>query len=103
MILFADGGFLSSKPYAASGSYINKMSNYCDNCYYDYKVKEGKRACPYNFLFWNFLIQNKSSLKGSHRMRMIYSTLDKMNKDKIKNIKKDSNTFLKRLADNEEV
>ena len=103
MILFADGGFLSSKPYAASGAYINKMSNYCNNCYYDYKIKQGEGACPYNFLFWNFLIENKNSLKSNHRMRMIYSTLDKMNKDKIKNIKKDSDSFLNRLANNEEV
>src|SRR6201999_193022 len=44
MVLFADGGLLASKPYAASGAYINKMSNYCAGCAYDPAVKLGPGA-----------------------------------------------------------
>ncbi len=103
MILFADGGYLSSKPYAASGSYINKMSNYCKNCHYDYRKKEGEEACPFNYLYWNFLIKNKRTLDSNHRMRMIYSTLSKMDNKKIKTIKHDSKLFLERLSENEKI
>ena len=103
MILFADGGYLSSKPYAASGSYINKMSNYCKNCHYDYRKKEGEEACPFNYLYWNFLIKNKRTLDSNHRMRMIYSTLSKMDNKKIKTIKHDSKLFLERLSKNEKI
>jgi deoxyribodipyrimidine photolyase-related protein len=54
MILFADGGYLASKPYAAGGSYINKMSDYCKNCSYSVTKKNGLNACPFNYLYWNF-------------------------------------------------
>lgn len=94
MILFADGGLLGSKPYAASGSYINKMSNYCKQCQYKVSKKNGDDACPFNYLYWNFLITHKKKLKDNQRLRMIYSTLDKMEPEKIKLIKQDSQKFL---------
>ena len=52
MSLFADGGVFVTKPYASSGSYINKMSNYCQNCQYNVKEKNGNKACPFNYLYW---------------------------------------------------
>ena len=55
MILFSDGGSLATKPYAASGSYINKMSNYCKNCHYSVKEKTGEQACPFNYMYWHLL------------------------------------------------
>lgn len=97
MILFADGGYLASKPYAASGAYIHKMSNYCQNCFYNVKEKEGKSACPFNYLYWNFLLQNRKQLQHNQRLSMIYSTLQKMDKDKIKRIQADSADFLDSL------
>ncbi len=103
MILFADGGFLGSKPYAASGSYINKMSNYCKNCRYSVHKKNGPQACPFNYLYWNFLIENKDKLRGNHRLGMIYKTLERMNDDKIDAIKNDSQRFFKALKNNEKV
>ena len=98
MILFADGGFLGSKPYAASGSYINKMSNYCKNCIYDVKEKNGEKACPFNYLYWNFLLENKDILGKNHRMMMIYRVLEKFTDNKIKEIKDDSQKFFKSIA-----
>ena len=94
MILFADGGFLGTKPYAASGSYINKMSDYCKNCYYDVKEKIGDRACPFNYLYWNFLITNKAKLANNHRLAMIYKALDKKTEEQIKEITDSSKKFL---------
>ena len=59
MTLFADGGVLGSKPYAASGNYINRMSDYCKSCAYQVKLKTGKDACPFNALYWHFLDRNR--------------------------------------------
>ena len=97
MILFADGGFFASKPYAASGSYINKMSNYCKNCQYNVKEKTGDKACPFNYLYWNFLIKNKGKLQNNHRMRLIYKSLERFDDDKINDIKKSSEKFLNQI------
>ena len=99
MVLFADGGILATKPYAASGSYINKMSNYCQNCSYKVKEKNGEDACPFNYLYWNFLIENEAVLKKNHRMAMIYRVLEKFDGKKIKNIKNDSQKFLNQIYD----
>jgi len=97
MVLFADGGILATKPYAASGSYINKMSNYCKNCSYKVKEKNGEEACPFNYLYWNFLLENKSVLSKNHRMAMVYRVLEKFDKEKIENIKNDSQKFLNQI------
>tara|TARA_Y100001960_G_scaffold333722_1_gene440528 strand:+ start:962 stop:2482 length:1521 start_codon:yes stop_codon:yes gene_type:complete len=94
MILFADGGYLGSKPYAAGGAYINKMSDYCVNCKYSIKEKTGDKACPFNYLYWNFLIQHKDKFEKNPRMAMIYRTLDKMKDENKENIIKSSQKFL---------
>ena len=66
MVLYADGGMLASKPYAASGAYINKMSNYCKHCEYKVTTKTGEGACPFNYLLQQvtlrFVIQRERSL-----------------------------------------
>ncbi len=102
MILFADGGVVGSKPYAASGSYINKMSNYCQGCKYSPTKKNGPDACPFNYLYWDFLARNKDKLRSNPRLGMIYKTFDRMSKDKKQAIQEDSKRFLKAL-DNGEV
>eukprot|EP01037_Dinobryon_pediforme_P012758 gene12758-12855_t len=78
MVLFADGGVLASKPYAASGAYIDRMSDYCSGCFYDPKVKTGPKACPFNYLYWNFLIENEARLAQNPRLAMPYRTLNLM-------------------------
>jgi deoxyribodipyrimidine photolyase-related protein len=60
---FADGGLLASKPYASSANYINKMSDYCQNCKYDYKSRNQENSCPFNYLYWDFLARHKDKLK----------------------------------------
>jgi len=97
MILFADGGLLGSKPYAASGAYINKMSNYCKGCHYKVSKKNGEQACPFNYLYWDFLIRNQSKLRGNHRLSMIYRTLERMSEEKVDSVKMDSIRFFDAL------
>lgn len=103
MVLFADGGVLASKPYAASGAYINKMSNYCKSCHYSVKEKTGQTACPFNYLYWHFLHRNQALLRSNHRMGMIYNTMGKMAPDKLADMLADGDTFLLKLAGNEDV
>jgi deoxyribodipyrimidine photolyase-related protein len=70
MILYADGGVLGSKPYAASGAYINRMSDYCGRCRYDVRQRTGPDACPFNFLYWDFVMRHADRLRANPRMRM---------------------------------
>ncbi|MDF3023890.1 MAG: deoxyribodipyrimidine photolyase-related protein, partial [Alphaproteobacteria bacterium] len=98
MILFADGGYLASKPYAASGAYINKMSDYCKGCAYSVTEKNGPNACPFNYLYWDFLMRNKPVLGKNHRLAMPYRTLEKMDDAKRAQIQSDSEKFLSGLS-----
>lgn len=97
MALHADGGVLGSKPYAASGAYIDRMSDYCAHCAYSPKVKLGPKACPFNFLYWNFLIENRDRLSGNPRMAMPFRTLERMPEERRSAIRRDSEAFLRAL------
>ena len=99
MILFADGGYLASKPYAAGGSYINKMSDYCKNCNYKVSKKNGEDACPFNYLYWDFLARNRDKLESNHRIGMMYKIYERMGEDKKQAIAYDSKHFLKSIYD----
>ena len=78
MALFADGGWIATKPYAASGNYVNKMSDYCKGCRYNVKEKVGENACPLNSLYWNFIDSNYDKLSSNHRMSLPVRNWDKM-------------------------
>lgn len=82
MATFADGGIIGSKPYAASGAYINRMSDYCAACRYDVKAKSGDDACPFNRLYWGFLERNRPLLGANARLAMPYRTLDNFGEDR---------------------
>jgi deoxyribodipyrimidine photolyase-related protein len=69
MSQYADLGAMSTKPYAAGGAYVNRMSDYCGGCRYDPKVRVGDDACPYTAGYWAFLQRNVEVLQGNHRMR----------------------------------
>lgn len=75
MATFADGGIVGSKPYAASGAYIKRMSDHCGGCRYDPALRTGEGACPFNALYWDFLIRNEARLGGNARMAMPYRNL----------------------------
>ena len=98
MSQFADGGLLGSKPYAAGGNYINKMSNYCQHCRYKVKAKNGPDACPFNYLYWDFLIRNRDQLHDNPRLAFPYKSLNKMSADKIRAIQADAHHFLESLT-----
>lgn len=97
MILFADGGYLASKPYAAGGSYINKMSSYCKNCHYKIAEKTGEKACPFNYLYWHFLATHRDKFQSNPRMAMMYRTYDRMADEKKQAITQASEKFLMQL------
>lgn len=98
MSQFGDGGILGSKPYAASGNYINKMSDYCKNCHYNVKLKTGSDACPFNALYWDFLIRNEDKLKGNPRLGQVYRTWNKMDAAKRDDYLASAKTFLSSLS-----
>ena len=97
MSQFADGGVLASKPYAASGAYIDRMSNYCKNCFYDVKLKNGPKACPFNYLYWDFLVRHDAKLRGNPRMAQMYRTYDRLSDERKGAIAGDAQQFLERL------
>jgi deoxyribodipyrimidine photolyase-related protein len=97
MSQFADGGLLGSKPYAASGAYINRMSDYCGNCRFDVKQRTGPDACPFNALYWDFIARNETKLRTNPRMAMPYKNWDRMEEaDKIA-LRAQAKQFLERL------
>lgn len=71
MALNADDGIMASKPYAASGKYIAKQGNHCQQCFYDPKLTTGPKACPYNSLYWRFIDRHLESLSKNPRMSLI--------------------------------
>lgn len=97
MILFADGGVMASKPYAASGAYIHRMSDYCRHCHFDVKQKAGPRACPFNYLYWDFLARNRTRLEGNPRLGFAYRNLDRMSEDNLTAVRESAAIFLQQL------
>ena len=97
MSQFADGGTLASKPYAASGAYIDRMSDYCGTCRYKVAAKTGKDACPFNLLYWDFLLRHRERLSSNPRMAQMYRTWDKMPEDRRTTTLDEAAAFLSRL------
>ena len=71
-------GVAGTKPYAASGNYIRRMSNYCKSCSYNVRETIEDNACPFNALYWNFLMRHEDRLADNPRMGMMYRNLGKM-------------------------
>jgi deoxyribodipyrimidine photolyase-related protein len=82
MALHADGGVLGSKPYAASGNYIHKMSDYCRHCHYDVKTATEHDSCPFNSLYWHFIDRHREDFASNPRMSMVYRNLERMSGEK---------------------
>lgn len=97
MSQFADGGLLASKPYAASGAYINRMSNYCGSCQYDVKQRTGPQACPFNALYWDFIARHRDKIGRNPRMAQMVRTYDKFAASEQQRIADSAAAFLARL------
>jgi deoxyribodipyrimidine photolyase-related protein len=78
MSQFADGGIIGTKPYVSSATYIDKMSNYCENCFYSKKEKVGEKACTFNSLYWHFYDRHENKLGKNPRIGMMYNVWNKM-------------------------
>jgi deoxyribodipyrimidine photolyase-related protein len=94
MSQFADGGLLASKPYAASGAYIDRMSDFCKQCRYDMRQKSGSDACPFNYLYWAFLIRNRKHPQDNPRLTMAYRQLKAMPAAHTQKILRDARRFI---------
>jgi deoxyribodipyrimidine photolyase-related protein len=97
MSQFADGGFLASKPYNSSASYINKMSNYCAGCKYNPKEKFSDDACPLNALYWNFYIKQKEKLMGNQRLGIVWMQINKISHDEKIKITEKANEIINNI------
>ena len=97
MALFADGGIVGSKPYAASGAYINRMSDYCAGCAYDVKQATGPAACPFNFLYWDFIARHAERFASNVRMAMPLRNWQRMAPGRRDAIRAQAATFLAQL------
>lgn len=103
MSQFADGGIIASKPYVSSGNYIHKMSDYCGSCSYKVKDKTGPDACPFNVLYWHFLIRHKDKFAGNPRMAQMYRTWERMAEERRATVLSDADALLEKLDKGEVV
>jgi deoxyribodipyrimidine photolyase-related protein len=99
MSQFADGGIVGTKPYTSSAQYINKMSNYCSGCFYKFKERIGERACPFNSLYWDFLIRHADTLSSNPRIGMGYQLLKKMSPTDSRALVAQAKAVLERIED----
>ena len=97
MSQFADGGVVGSKPYVSSGAYINRMSDYCKGCHYDVKAKTGAKACPFNLLYWDFLMRHRETFAANPRMGQMYRTWERMDENHRSRVLEDATRFLEQL------
>ncbi|MNN51382.1 hypothetical protein D3C81_1660160 [compost metagenome] len=97
MVLHADGGYLGSKPYCASGQYIKRMSDYCQGCAYQVSESTTGDACPFNALYWHFLMRHRERLQGNPRMGMVYKNLARMDEAKRQALWRRGEALLARL------
>jgi deoxyribodipyrimidine photolyase-related protein len=97
MALYANGGRFTSKPYAASGAYINRMSNYCAGCRYDPAKKTGDDACPLTTLYWSFLDRHEAELGGSPRTALMVKNLQRLSAEERAAVRVRSEELLGRL------
>ncbi|MFK7752391.1 MAG: cryptochrome/photolyase family protein [Sedimentitalea sp.] len=97
MSQFGDGGIIASKPYVSSGAYINRMSDYCKSCHYKVADKTGEKACPFNVLYWHFLIRHRDRFSKNARMGNMYRTWDRMDEDRRATVLADGDAVLARL------
>jgi deoxyribodipyrimidine photolyase-related protein len=97
MSLYADGGIMSTKPYAASANYINRMSDYCRKCLYNPSESVGEKSCPFNSLYWDFLARNRDRLADNPRMALIYKNMLRQSPERLRAMNDRAGKLRKRL------
>jgi deoxyribodipyrimidine photolyase-related protein len=97
MALFANGGRFTSKPYVASGAYVKRMSNYCNDCRYKPDTKVGDNACPMTVLYWNFLDQHEAQFTGNPRTALMVKNLQRLNTQERQSIRDNAQHMLNNL------
>ncbi|MEL0144188.1 MAG: cryptochrome/photolyase family protein, partial [Alphaproteobacteria bacterium] len=77
--------------------YINRMSDYCTKCTYKVRDKSGPNACPFNYLYWDFLTRNRHVLHNNVRLAQAYRTWDRLDDERQRSTLKDAQHFLDEL------
>ena len=98
MSQFADGGIMATKPYCASGSYIQRMSNYCEHCRYDPSERLGEDACPFTTLYWDFLMRHEEQLEENPRMGLQLYNLRRIESDERRAIRRHATALRDRVT-----
>jgi deoxyribodipyrimidine photolyase-related protein len=99
MSQFADGGVMASKPYVASGKYLQRMGNHCKGCRYDPAQATGDRACPYTTLYWDFLLRHEQALAKNPRMVMQVKNLKRLDEGQRAAIQAQAQAHVKAVAE----
>ncbi|MFP4057322.1 MAG: cryptochrome/photolyase family protein [Candidatus Brocadiia bacterium] len=98
MSQFADGGLMATKPYAASGKYIQRMSNYCDACTYKPQARTGGDACPFTVFYWDFLLRHRERLSRNRRMALQVKNLERLDRAERRQVRKQADALRSRLV-----
>ncbi|MEI8395212.1 MAG: cryptochrome/photolyase family protein [Rhodospirillaceae bacterium] len=98
LVTFADGGLFTGQPHLASGYHMNRHFPFCDRCSYDVTSFSGERACPMNFLYWNFLLVNRDKLAGNRLMNRRYRDMERLSPDMVAGIRTSAEHFLNSLG-----
>jgi deoxyribodipyrimidine photolyase-related protein len=98
MGLNADGGQIATKPYIASANYVNRMSDYCRDCRFEHKQRSGRDACPFNLLYWNFLLSHEATLRANPRSGRNVLGLRYLDDEERARVRRQARTFLEQLA-----
>jgi len=98
MSQYGDGGLMASKPYVATGKYIQKMSNYCDACPKDPKKRTGADACPFTTLYWDYLLRHEDKLRKNQRMSLQVRNIDRIDAAEREAIRAQAKAILKNPA-----
>jgi len=99
MSQFADGGIVGSKAYAASGNYINKMSDYCGDCHYKVSKTVGEDACPLNSMYWHFMARHQKVFSRNPRTNMVYANWRKKSDQDKAEVLEQAEHYLNHLDD----
>jgi deoxyribodipyrimidine photolyase-related protein len=94
MGLNADDGLTATKPYIASANYINKMSDHCAGCRFKHKKRTGDDACPFNYLYWNFLLLHEEKLRGNPRFGPAVLGLNRIDSAEREIVQREAGQFL---------